>query len=103
MEKLAANNIGDMLLGDSPLKSLGGIGKLVSSLSANAIMIAGVILMIIIVYAAISMISAAGDAQQYERAQSILTSGIVGFIIVIAAWFIIKAIEISTGVSILPS
>jgi hypothetical protein len=100
MNKIA-QNIGDTLLGNSPLKTTAGIGRLVTALSSNAIVIAGVILVIMIVYAGISMISASGDPQQYERAQSILTAGIIGFIIVIAAWFIIKAIEASTGVSIL--
>jgi hypothetical protein len=48
------------------------------------------------------MISAAGgDQRMFERARSVLTSGVVGFVLVIASWFIVKAVEFVTGVRIL--
>ncbi len=97
-----AVNIGDQLLGPGHfLTSLGGVGKLVTALSSDAMIIAGVILIFIIIIAGISMISASGDAQQYAKAQTMLTTGITGFVLVVAAWFIIKIIELVTGVHIL--
>jgi len=104
MNKLA--NIGTDLLGPSVLNPSGSnditpIGKLVYAFSSNAIVIAGVILIIMIIYSGISMVGASGDPQQFAKAQGILTSGIIGFVIVLAAWFIIKIVETSTGVSIL--
>lgn len=86
--------------GDSPFTQMGGVSKLVSVIVSNSIVIAGVVLIITIIYAGTSMLTAAGNAQQFESSRLILTSAIIGFVIVVAAWFIVRAIETSTGVNI---
>ena len=101
MNKLAID-IGSTFFGGShPLQSLPGVGVVIQALVSNIIVIAGVILVFIIIYAGSAMVSGAGDPQSFERAKSILTAGIVGFILVIAAWFIVRIVETSTGVTIL--
>lgn len=96
------DNLGDIYFGGlHPLKNLLGVGSLVSAGVSNAIMVAGVVLVIVIIYSGISMIGASGNAQQFTRARMVLTSAIIGFVIVVAAWLIVKAIETSTEVPIL--
>lgn len=101
MNKLLATNLGDLFFNSSgsphPLQELSGVPLLVSKSVSNAILIAGITLTITIIYSAISMLSASGNAQQFERARLILTTAIIGFVIVVAAWFIVKWIDASTG------
>ena len=85
----------------NPLLSLAGVGTLVNSLVNNIFVIAGVVLLFVIIYAGTAMVTGAGDPQSFERAKSILTAGIIGFVLVIAAWLIVRIVETSTGVTIL--
>lgn len=75
----------------------GGLSSFVSTLVQDLIVFAGVLLLILIVYSGFTMVTGAGDPQSFERARKNLTSAIIGFIIVIAAWFIVQAIQVSTG------
>lgn len=102
MNEKIAFDIGDTFLGSGHfLTQLTGVSTLVSLLVSNILYLLGTVLIFIIVYAGMSMISASGDVQQFARARNILTAGVTGFIIVVAAWFIVKIIEGSTGVTIL--
>jgi hypothetical protein len=75
----------------------GGLSKFVGTIVQNLIAVAGVLLLILIVYSGVSMVTSAGNPQSFERARNNLTSAIIGFIIVVAAWFIVQAIQTSTG------
>jgi hypothetical protein len=102
MDKLTFN-IGEAFFGDSGhfLTQLTDVGELASILLNNAIVIAGIVLIFIIIIAGIQMISGSGDPQKAARARQILTAGILGFILVVAAYFIVKLVEVSFGVNIL--
>lgn len=87
-------NLGDALFGGSHwLRSMPSVGRLVSILLNNAIAIAGIILLILILFAGFNMLTAAGDAQKFQRAQQIITTGIIGFIVVIASYLIIVILD----------
>jgi hypothetical protein len=102
MNKIAVN-IGDQYLGTGGhfLKQTTGLGQLVSILLNNAITIAGVILIFMIIYAGNRMQANADNIEAAKEGQQIITYSIIGFIIVVAAYFLIKIIEASTGVAIL--
>jgi len=78
-----------------------GLGQLVSILLPNAIMVAGVVLVILIIIAGFYMITGAGDPQKIEQGKNIITAGIIGFIIIAVAFLIVRFIESTFGVSIL--
>lgn len=102
MHKLAQIPIGDTFFGGPHfLQNLPGLGQLVSILLSNAIVIAGVILIFIIIYAGITMINAGGNPQEIQRARQLIYSAIIGFIIVAGAFLIVRVIERATGVNIL--
>ena len=100
MTKIAS--IGTDFFGGSHfLTGAGGISRFVSITVTNLLLIAGVVLMFVIVTSGLSMVSAAGDVQKFAKAKNSLTAGVIGFIIVVAAWFLTRIIETSTGVNIL--
>lgn len=103
MEKIALR-IGDFF--DSPIgRETNGVGiaDLVSILLSNAIVIAGIILLFMIIFGGIGMISSAGqnNPQRLAQSKAALTAGIVGFVIIFTAYWIIEAIQILTGLDIL--
>ncbi len=102
MNKLAFS-LGDAFLGPGThyLKQLTGVGSLASVLLSNAIVIAGIVLIFLIVISGIKIISGSGDPQKVADARLIITSGIIGFILVVSAYFIVRLVESSLGISIL--
>jgi len=104
MEKITFN-IGTAFFGNAGhfLTQLTDVGRLVSILFSNAIMIAGIVLIFLIIIAGIQMISGSGDVQKVAQARQIITAAIIGFILIIAAFFIVRLVESSLGISILGS
>lgn len=101
MNYLAAN-IGNSFFGGGHfLTQRAGLGQLVSIFLSNSIIIAGVILLFIIVFAGISIVGGAGNPQKVQGAMKLITYGVGGFLLVFATYFIIKLIETMTGVPIL--
>lgn len=95
-------NLGDAFLGSSSfLRDVTDVGKLLSILLNNAITIAGIVLIFIFIIAGIQMISGSGDAQKAAQARQVITAGIIGFILVVAAFFIVRLLESSLGVNLL--
>jgi hypothetical protein len=77
------------------------IGTLVSILLSNAIVVAGIFLVFIIVISGMNMISGSGDVQKIDQARQVLTAGIIGFVVVVIAFFIVRLVESSLGINIL--
>jgi hypothetical protein len=75
-----------------PGAALGGntatIGKLVSPLIQNVIIITGVAAFLYIIFAGFSYITAGGDKQKTENAAQSLTYAIIGLVVVVAAYLI---------------
>jgi hypothetical protein len=87
---------------DTPLTKI-GVGGLVSVILSNAVAIAAVILLFLLIFGGISIIMGAGqqDPQKIGRGRQAATAAIVGFILIFAAYWIIQLVEILTGVAIL--
>jgi hypothetical protein len=102
MEKYLSFNIGTTFFGGSNyLTQQTGVSTLIYVIASNVIIALGVIMVFTIVTSGISMIGASGNPQEFERARNLMTAAIIGFIIAVAAWFIVKFIEKQLGVSIL--
>ena len=103
MNKIAQIPIGDTFFGKTGafLSNLEDLGQLVSLIANNSIVVAGIILLFLIVFAGFTMITAGGDSQKFQQGANIITAGFIGFIIVLAAFLIVRLIESSLGVSIL--
>lgn len=103
---LAAVNpikIGDKFLGTTPLKETEDVGLLISRLITGALSLAGVALLFLLIGGGIGMISGAGsnNPEKLEQGKKAATSALIGFIVVIASYWIVKLIESITGLNLL--
>lgn len=79
---------------NSPFSSLSNVGGLVTLFLHIVFVIAGLILLFYFILGGWGMISSAGknDPKQMEQAKQTLTSAIIGFVVVITAYWIVKLI-----------
>ena len=86
---------------DAPL--FASPGSLISVLLKNIYMIAGVALLVLLIFGGISIILSAGsgDAKKTAQGQKAVTGALVGFLIIFASYWIIQIIQVITGIAIL--
>jgi len=96
MKELAIN-IGEKF--GSPFGASKSIGDLVSVILNASFAIAGIIVFFLFIFAGISLISSAGsdNPQGVEKGKKTITTAIIGLVIILAAYWIIRVIEIITG------
>lgn len=84
----------------SPFGQTQTIGSLISVILESAFAIAGVIFIFLLVFGGISMIAGAGNQnpEQAAKGKQAVTSAVVGFIVVFAAYWIVRLIEEIVGV-----
>ena len=88
---------------NTPLTELKGIGSLVSVVVQASFVLAGVLLLFFFIFGGISIIAGAGkdNPEQAAKGKQAITSAVLGFIVVFAAYWIVQLIELITGVVIL--
>ncbi len=79
------------------------LGDYISPLLTTAMVGAGLISFLLIIGAGIAMISSAGNPQQNEKGKNAATAGVMGLGLVFGAFWIIRIIEVLTGIAILTS
>ena len=86
----------------APAEKFDNLGDLVSTLSQNFILVAGVIFLILILVAGFGLITSAGsqDAQGMEKNKNFLTYAVVGFVIIFSAFWMVQIINFVTGGSL---
>lgn len=87
----------------SPFGDITSIGKLVTLFLNVAFVLAGLLLLIFFIMGGIGMIAGAGsnEPQKVEAAKKAATSALIGFVIVFAAYWIVKLIGQITGLPLL--
>jgi hypothetical protein len=101
---LADVNIGKEFLHEGTfLTQITDIGQLVSIIVSNAMILAGIILLFLIIAGGIGMIAGAGsnNPEQLEKGKKAITAAVIGFVIVFTAYWIVQLISKLTGVNIL--
>lgn len=95
-------NLFDTFFGSNPIRSRANTpGGIISTLLPNVLTIAGVVFLFMILFGGISMVIGAGrqsSPQEAAKAKAALTSGIVGFLLVVSAYFILQMISVIFGV-----
>lgn len=103
MENLAQVDIGGKF--NSPFGKTGGqgLGNFVSIVLSNAVSIAGVILLVVLIVGGIAMIKGAGNnnPEAAAKARMAATTAAIGFVVVFASYWILQLIEAVTGLQIL--
>jgi len=102
---MLAFNIGDQFLlrPDRPVKEIGTIGGIISTLLQNVYILAGIILFILLIVGGLGFIMGAGEdnPEKAKKGKQAITAALIGFVVIFCSYWIIKIIEIITGVSIL--
>ena len=81
------------------------LSTIVSLILNNALTIAGILLLILLIFGGLTFIIGAGgnDPKKAQQGQKAITNALLGFAIVFLAYFIIQIIEVLTGLDILKS
>jgi hypothetical protein len=93
-----------LLFGNNDLFTImesGSINDFISAILPNVHLLAGLIVFIFAVFGGFKIIAGAGDAKSTEQGKEMLTKAIIGFLIIIASYWIIEIIEVLTGLTIL--
>lgn len=75
------------------------IGSILAVLIKFIFPLAGVGLLIVIISAGFTLLTSAGDAKKMEKGKQTLTQGVIGFIVIFLAYWIVQAVGIIFGVT----
>lgn len=75
-----------------------GLGFLISSGVKYAIVIAGLLLLIYLVYGGFGFMTSGGDPAKLKSARETLTRAALGFLIIFAAYWLIQLVGIAFGI-----
>ncbi len=81
------------------------LSAFISPLISDAFVLAGVILLILLIFGGVTYIinAGSGDKEGVEKGKNALTMAILGFIIIFAAYWIVQIIQYITGTEIFNS
>ena len=85
---------------DMKNKSIAGEGGLISILINFLLWTVGVLSVVMIIFSGFRYITSAGDAAKTKSAQTALTYSIVGLIVAVLAWVIVKMILRQFGIEV---
>ena len=110
MKSLLSFKIGDEFwvrpeqgIGEETTIGFHSIGEIISNLLQNVYVLAGILLFILLIVGGLSFIMGAGEdnPEKAKKGKQTITAALIGFAIIFCSYWIIKIIEIITGVSIL--
>jgi hypothetical protein len=78
----------------------GKLSDLLQLLLPNALVFAGIILLMLLIFGGFSIITSAGNAKNVEKGAQAITGAIIGFFVIFAAYWIIQIIQLVTGINI---
>jgi len=81
-----------------PYKNVGGF---VGNLVISAMVLSGLLVFLLLVFGGMKYLTAQGDKEQVESARNTITYAIIGLVIVIGSYAIIRLIEAFFGLNIL--
>lgn len=98
-------NLGDKLLfqGDAAGNAYPTAGTLINNILPNIYIAAGLIIFFMIVFGGFTVISNAGNKDKVKDGSKIITSAIIGLLVLFGSYWIIQIIQVVTGVPILNS
>ena len=75
----------------------GTVGDIISRAIPIIFFVAGIFLLIYLIYGGISMMTSGGDPKKAAGAKAILTNGAIGFTIIFLAYWIVQIIALVLG------
>lgn len=78
-----------------------GVGSLVNNVLPNVYIAGGIVIFFMIMFGGFTIISNAGNADKIKDGSKIITSAIIGLLVLFGSYWIIQIIQVITNVSIL--
>ena len=95
-------NPSDIIKQADPIsKKYGDLGTIISSGLPYVYVIAGVILLLVIVFGGIQIMTAAGDQKKVAGGYAMITNGVIGFVLIFVAYFVAQLVQIIFGIKFL--
>ncbi len=73
------------------------LGRIISALTTNLFPIVGLLLLIYLLYGGYNYLLAGGDPKKAQAARSIITTALIGFILIFLAYWLVKIIAMILG------
>ncbi len=99
-------NLGDKLLfqGNATATSTyPNAGKLINAILPNIYVAAGLVIFFMIVFGGFTIVANAGNSEKTKEGSKIITSALIGLLVLFGSYWIIQIIQVITGVQILNS
>jgi hypothetical protein len=86
---------------DPMIRKFGTLGAVVSEALKYVYVIAGLMLLVWLIWGGIIMMTAAGDQNKTAQGQGMITNAAIGFGIIFVSYFVVQIVEVVLGVKIL--
>lgn len=85
-----------------PAQTFPTLGDLINVLVKNIFVLAGVLLFILLIFGGLQVIvkAGAGEPEAAGRGKNAVTAALIGFALILAAYWIVQIIEYITGIKI---
>ncbi len=77
--------------------SSGNLGDIINVVVSYIFPLAGLILLLFIIYGGYTMMLSGGDPKKMADARAKITNGVIGFIIIFVSYWIVQAIGVALG------
>lgn len=88
------------LAGSRIIRDYSSIGAIISSIVPVIFAIAGIILFVMFIMAGFTLLTAGGSADKIKQGSAMMTSALIGFVIIFLAYWIMQIIQIIFGVKL---
>jgi hypothetical protein len=84
---------------EGPLKGINNLGDLVNRVLFFLMPLASIILLLVLIWGGYDFLTSGGDAAKVKNAQAKITTGLIGFFILIFSYFIVRVIAFIFGLN----
>lgn len=82
---------------EGPLKGINTVGDLINTLMKFLIPLAGIILLLVLIWGGYDFMMSGGNPEKVKSAKAKITTGIIGFVLLVLAYLIVRIISFIFG------
>lgn len=82
---------------EGPLKGINTVGDLINTLMKFLIPLAGIILLLVLIWGGYDFLMSGGNPEKVKSAQAKITTGIIGFVLLVLSYLIVRIISFIFG------
>jgi len=85
---------------DNDVATIGSLVPLFKNIVSAVLAFSGVVLFVMLLVGGFSFLFSGGDPKQVQKAQGTITNAIIGLVVIVGSYLILKIIEVFTGVTV---